>query len=1244
MPVAPAQPIAPTYRYFTADVLTGEILAEIPFGGVSYERAVKGAGAFRGKIPVIEDTEHLDLYETTIPGKTALYVVRNGVAVWGGIIWSRTYSVKNRVLDISASEWISYMYHRRIWKTWNHEYEAVLKVVGGEATVEITNGSTTALNPGTSVHVTFYETTDFKYNDYYTVAASPAPTTDGFSIGAVAKEVEVSGYTRASGVAYINTATVHNLSVGDTVTISGLPSGFNGEQVITSVQNATGTQFTYANGGSDVAFTEVQGTALRTIPDGTYVRATITVRTDTFDYVRGLLDGMFTDFTGIDFPNVYIEPGISYPIDVTNIEIAYGKARIKTADPHNLAIGQAVQLQDVDPLLDGEIVVTDTPSETEFWFSSGGAMASTPVNITEEKIIAVEASNNIAKLYLDASNIFPGQNVYVDFGAAIPGGADIFSGSYVVLDRDEAAGLWIRYTIPSAENIPYMATPISTAAVGGNTRTVIKRQLASNAVTLTTTTEHGFSVGNSVVVANLPVDYEIAEKFLDAANSKARITTVNQHHLQVGDTVAISGVQDDSLVVQMSQTGTALTLKMDKPHNLRVGQSVTVKELDDPYVISSKSIASNVATLTTSVNHNLGTLTGQPLTVENLYEVATPTNKRLLADTATITVGSAHNYKVNSKVNITDIKDTSLAVSKSYDVEGVVTLLTDSAHNFFVGDEITVSSLGAPYDGTFTVFEVDDYTVKYDATETMETYFTSLKSQGVSALPYERPPTRANGIIASNNSIFNGEHVVESVPSSTTFTFRVEGNDVASTTVTGAKVSGLSSLNGTWTLTGSTANTVSFAVTGHIDQGATAVPLPPAAEEGEDQQPPATVTMLSVANGTRTITAISRDTITFTATGGSVIPRDTLGLVSAASIFNGTRTITSVTPYEFTFALTGKNNVSETTVTNKAYARNTAIYNGTYTITSVPTTTTFTYARTHVSMPETVVPVQGYARVSPLVIVSTFGPYPKNASIDLEYSTRRRSGIDAPPPLYRGFELASVGDVLDQYADGLGGFEYRIDCTFDEASNRFRKTFVFIPINFPNPPAPGEVSPVSRFGADKLVFEYPGNVREVTLNESAENAATRFFAVGETDLGPDVGPPFSVAVADDLLNRPNDQDYREWPLLDDDEKIEGVEDESALYNYATRYLNEGRPPQAQFTVEVNGSLQPQVGTYNPGDWCSVVVNDSFLQQRLRSDQEPRDDVIVRKIDVVKVVVQDGTIAPEVVSLSLIPEWEVDKRG
>jgi hypothetical protein len=102
----------PEYRYYVADLLTNEVIAEIPFTGVSYERSLSKAGSFSGTIPLIEATAHLELYDNTMPGKTALYVLRDGVCVWGGIIWGRQYSPTNKTLTVDANEFISYLYNK----------------------------------------------------------------------------------------------------------------------------------------------------------------------------------------------------------------------------------------------------------------------------------------------------------------------------------------------------------------------------------------------------------------------------------------------------------------------------------------------------------------------------------------------------------------------------------------------------------------------------------------------------------------------------------------------------------------------------------------------------------------------------------------------------------------------------------------------------------------------------------------------------------------------------------------------------------------------------------------------------------------------------------------------------------------------------------------------------------------------------------------------------------------------------
>lgn len=648
------------YRYFTADILSNSIIAEIDLKGVSYERAIKGAGNFSGRIPVIDGNAALNLYESTMPGKTALYVVRNDVCVWGGIIWSRSYNAKQRELSLNGSEWTSYFYHRNIWKTYTHDFEATVVVSSGVAQVTIENGNY-EVPVGSSVRLIFYEVGNFAYNGYYTVLSSPLPTSVDFYVSA--------------------------------------PS----------------------------------------IPNGTYSLTTLYVRTDAYDYMRQLIDATLADFTNIEFPNDEIEPATVTRYTINSKKLDAAGATMTTTTAHNLIVGQQVAIENVDAVFNGTHEVTSIPSSTSF--------------------------------------------VYFIEDTHVP------------------------------------LTSISNATLS----------------------------------------------------------------------------------------------------------------------ISNKAYSAGIATLTTSSSHGLSS-----------------------------------------------------------------------------GDIVEVSG-------------VDSTT--------------------------------------ANETTFNGRFSVLSTPTSTTFTY------------------------------------------------------------------------------------------------------------------------------------------------------------STYAFNSIATAA-----------------VSGTAVINRAVASSTYGEFPANSDIGIDYSDIGYADKNLENTTYRGYLLRSVGEELDAYSDTIDGFEYRVDCDYDPVSGSFTRTLVFIPINFPDPPAAGEVSPLSRFGADELVFEFPGNISDIDVKESAENAATRFFVVGNIpDLGDDVSQPYAAASATDLL-------AAGWPLLDQEETRQEASDEQVLYNHAERYLNEFRPPVADITITVNGSLNPVVGTYSPGDWCSIIADDEFIRQRLSSDLEVRDTVLVRKIDAIKVTVPDTPSFPEQVSLDLVTEWEVDKRG
>jgi hypothetical protein len=348
------------------------------------------------------------------------------------------------------------------------------------------------------------------------------------------------------------------------------------------------------------------------------------------------------------------------------------------------------------------------------------------------------------------------------------------------------------------------------------------------------------------------------------------------------------------------------------------------------------------------------------------------------------------------------------------------------------------------------------------------------------------------------------------------------------------------------------------------------------------------------------------------------------------TIFDGTFTIVSFGKVDNVWQITYKS-------TNKTYKKNIGTFDTKNNLTK--------YVNDTSASP-------GKATVDAAIYVGSYGSYMQNSDIGLEFSTYENSGNYQRVPSYRGHELKNVGEYLSEYSDkyivkpnstkiirNIYGFEYRIDCVYDPATSSFRRIFKFLPINYPNAPVHGEVSPPSRFGADKFVFEYPGNISSVSLEESAEEASTRFFMVGsDGGTGTSDASKSYIGVAQKSLIADA------WPMLDATESNDKLDFLNEISENAHRYLNETKPPSGVFQIGVVGNLDPIVNTYQPGDWCSIIVNDKFVQDRLSSDLEPRNDVIVRKILSYSVDVPDAPSTPESVSLSLITEWDVDNRG
>ena len=106
------------YRYLFADLLTNQVIGELPLTGVNFTQQLNSIGTFTGHLLLSGvNANAMNVANSTIPARVALYVDRDGVLVWGGIIWARDYSSKEQKLSITAREFESYFEHRLITQT-----------------------------------------------------------------------------------------------------------------------------------------------------------------------------------------------------------------------------------------------------------------------------------------------------------------------------------------------------------------------------------------------------------------------------------------------------------------------------------------------------------------------------------------------------------------------------------------------------------------------------------------------------------------------------------------------------------------------------------------------------------------------------------------------------------------------------------------------------------------------------------------------------------------------------------------------------------------------------------------------------------------------------------------------------------------------------------------------------------------------------------------------------------------------
>lgn len=450
--------------------------------------------------------------------------------------------------------------------------------------------------------------------------------------GAKTVAIATNGAVRASSVVTITTTAAHGFAIGQVVSISGvMDSTFSGIFGIVTVPSTT--TFTYSQVLADA--TSGGGTAanlsvnwfVNDVQGGNATIGTITT------------GGLYTTPSALP-------PAVTASITATGAVRSSNLVTITTSAAHNFVAGQTVTISGVtDTSFNGAFVIQTVPSTTTFTYSQAANNASSgngTVTSFSVKIKAVSISDATASAtaVLDISSgirvsVTPlsavvGTNETLQFFATVTGSSNSavtwtvndISGGNSTVGTISASGL---FTAPASPPTSNTVTITSSGAIRGFNGAV----RSSNAVTVTTTSAHTFTIGQSVTISGAS-DSSFNGTFTITSVPAATMFTYSQTGANASSSggTATSGSTSASIV-----TTSVVTITTSAAHGFTIGQSVTIAGVSDSTFNGTFTIASVPAASTftyaqsgTSTSSGGGTATSlSPAVTIRALSVADPT-------------------------------------------------------------------------------------------------------------------------------------------------------------------------------------------------------------------------------------------------------------------------------------------------------------------------------------------------------------------------------------------------------------------------------------------------------------------------------------------------------------------------------------------------------------------------------------------------------------------------------------------
>lgn len=195
---------------------------------------------------------------------------------------------------------------------------------------------------------------------------------------------------------------------------------------------------------------------------------------------------------------------------------------------------------------------------------------------------------------------------------------------------------------------------------------------------------------------------------------------------------------------------------------------------------------------------------------------------------------------------------------------------------------------------------------------------------------------------------------------------------------------------------------------------------------------------------------------------------------------------------------------------------------------------------------------------------------------------------------FYGWEYNTVMDEMTRLGDLIDGFDWNVLIGRSPLSQEITRRFEFF---YPKRGVSAQDS--------QLLFEYPGSIRDFTVDEDAKSGANILYALGAGE-----GADRKVASA-----KVQDQLDAGVPPLEETRSYSSVVEDATLQAHADSDRDRLTAPVTVFEVVVDARTEPELGTYEVGDWARFILKDDFI--------DPPIDQYAR-ITAIEVNVENGT--------------------